>query len=40
MGRAYIMKNGCVKNIMKLFDDKVEKIRHNAYTSLLNLSEF
>jgi hypothetical protein len=34
MGRDYIMKNGYVQNIMKLFDDKVEKIRENAYKSL------
>lgn len=34
------MKNGYVKNIMKLFDDEVEKIRENAYKILLNLSEF
>ena len=34
------MKGGYAKPLMGLFDDHVEVIRHHAYQSLLNLSEF
>lgn len=39
-GREIIVNRKIVEDIAKLFNDSVVKIRHNAYSALINLSEF
>ena len=40
MGRSKIVEDDLVEPISNLFDDSVPQIRNNAYSALLNLSEF
>ena len=39
-GREVLVKNKLLQHISDLFEDKVIKIRNNAYSSLINLAEF
>jgi hypothetical protein len=39
-GREVLVKNKLLQHISDLFEDKVVKIRNNAYSSLINLAEF
>lgn len=40
MGRVVFVANTLVQVTASLFDDPVKKIRHNAYTCLINLAQF
>ena len=39
LGKKYITENGIIKELAALFNDPVERIRRNAYESLIYLSE-
>lgn len=39
-GREILVRQKLLGNISKMFEDKVVKIRHNAYSALINLAEF
>ena len=39
-GRDTLIQRRLVPDIRRLFDDQEVKIRHNAYTCLINLAQF
>jgi hypothetical protein len=39
LGKRYITENGIIKELAALFNDPIERIRHNAYEALIYLSE-
>ena len=39
-GRDYIIAHNLIVNVVKLFEDRVVKIRSNAYITLQRLADF
>ena len=39
-GREILVQQGIIRDVRRLFDDEVVRIRHNAYACLINLGQF